>query len=643
MKAHLQINGQNYQIVTLDFETFYSQDYTLSGKDMNLSEYVRDPRFHAHGVGIKIGSGRTKWYTGKNIRLALEAIDWTRSAMLCHHTQFDAFICSHHYGIIAAFYLCTLSMSRAVHGHHVAHTLDALAKRHGLAGKVLAAALIKTLGKPVLTESELRCLGAYCVNDCDDTAEIFHAMYEHVPDDELRLIDLTIRMFVRPLLYVDIPRVEAELAKEVGAKAEALKLSGANPSDLMSNQKFAKLLEAAGATLPMKVSPSTGEMTYAFAKSDLDFQELVKSPNKKIAALCAARLRTKSTIGETRAVRFLEAGKDGMRLPIYLNYYGAHTGRWSGGNKLNLQNLPRGGELRRAILAAMGYAIVVADSSQIEARVLAWLAGEEWLVDAFRAGRDIYSEFASEIYGRHVDRKRPAKNEKGQFLNKDGKVVARKEDAHFPDFLEGFVGKVSILGLGYGMGAMKFDLTLRQGSMGPPVTLPDGMPAEIVQLYRRRNPKIVALWRKMDYIIFCMATGIEGTFGPLSYGKGYIRLPNGMFLLYQDLQGTYDDRGRLTDASYANRRGRSKIYGGLLTENVVQALARVIIGEQMLAVDDAKIPIVTMSHDEIVALARLNQAEKVYQKMLKIMSTPPVWGRDIPLAAEGGWDVNYSK
>jgi hypothetical protein len=616
MKTHLQINGKNYQIVTLDFETFYSQDYTLSGKDMNTSEYVRDPRFHAHGVGIKIGSGRTKWYTGKNIRLALEAIDWTRSAMLCHHTQFDAFICSHHYGIIAAFYLCTLSMSRAVHGHHVAHTLDALAKRHGLAGKVLSAALVATKGKMQLTPQEERDLGAYTVNDCDDCAAAFHAMYSHFPDDELRLVDLTIRMFVRPLLYVDIPRVEAELAKEVGAKAEALKLSGANPSDLMSNQKFAKLLEAAGATLPMKVSPSTGEMTYAFAKSDLEFQELAKSPNKKIAALCAARLRTKSTIGETRAVRFLEAGKDGMPLPIYLNYYGAHTGRWSGGNKLNLQNLPRGGELRRAILAAMGYAIVVADSSQIEARVLAWLAGEEWLVDAFRAGRDIYSEFASEIYGRTI--------------TKENK-------------LERFVGKVSILGLGYGMGAMKFDLTLRQGTMGPPVALPDDMPAEIVQLYRRRNPKIVALWRKMDYIIFCMATGIEGTLGPISYGKGYIRLPNGMFLLYPDLQGTYDDRGRLTDASYANRRGRSKIYGGLLTENVVQALARVIIGEQMLAVDDAKIPIVTMSHDEIVALARLNQAEKVYQKMLKIMSTPPVWGRDIPLAAEGGWDVNYSK
>ena len=625
MNSHLQIGSNKYQIVTLDFETYYDQHYTLSGKDMNTSEYVRDPRFHAHGVGIKIGNGRTKWYTGSNIRLALKAIDWKRSAMLCHHTQFDGFICSHHYGIIAAFYLCTLSMSRAVHGHHVAHTLDALAKRHGLAGKVRAAALVATKGKAQLTREEERDLGAYTIDDCNDCNAAFHAMYPYFPDDELRLVDLTIRMFVRPLLYVDIPRVEAELAKEIGAKAEALKASGATPAELMSNPKFAALLEAAGATLPMKTSPITGEITWAFAKSDLDFQELAKSPNKKIAALCAARLKTKSTIGETRAVRFLEAGKDGMRLPVYLNYYGAHTGRWSGGNKLNLQNLPRGGELRRAIIATLEeiarkrreeYAIVVADSSQIEARILAWLACEEWLVEAFRAGRDIYSEFASEIYKYPVTK-----------ANK----------------LERFVGKVSILGLGYGMGALKFDLTLRQGSMDSPVTLPEGMPAQVVQLYRARNPKIVALWRKMDYVIFCMATGIEGTLGPISYGKGFIKLPNGMFLLYPDLKGTLDDRGRLVDASYATRRGRAKLYGGLLTENVVQALARVVVGEQMLAVDDQGILIVTMSHDEIVTHTRLSQAEKVYQKMLKIMSTPPAWGPDIPLAAEGGWDVNYSK
>lgn len=640
---HIDINDKRYQIVTLDFETYYASDYTLSGKSMNMSEYIRDPRFHAHGVAIKIGDQRTKWYTGKNIYLAIKAIDWKHSALLCHNTAFDGFILSHWYDVVAGFYLDTLSMSRAVHGHHLRHDLDSLAKRHGLAGKVLGSALVNTKGKPQLTPDEEKRLGAYAINDADDTWQVFQALYGHFPDNELRLVDLTLRMFCDPKLLVDIHRVQAELDLEIGAKAAALKASGADPSDLMSNLKFAELLKKAGAKLPMKISPTTQKSTFAFAKSDLDFQELTKSSNPKVAALCAARLKVKSTIGETRAVRFLEAGKDGMRLPVLLNYFGAHTGRWSGGNKLNLQNLPRGGELRRAILAAMGYAIVVADSSQIEARVLAWLADEEWLVDAFRAGRDIYSEFASEIYGRHVDRKRPAKNEKGQFLNKEGKVVTRKEDAHFPDFLEGFVGKVSILGLGYGMGAMKFDLTLRQGTMGPPVALPDDMPAEIVQLYRRRNPKIVALWRKMDYIIFCMATGIEGTLGPITYGKEYIRLPNGMFLHYPDLRGTYDDRGRLTDVSYATLRGRTKLYGGLLTENVVQALARIVVADQMLEIYDCGYPIATMSHDEVVALAKKQHAERCFKQMLEIMHTPPAWAPDLPIAAEGGWAENYSK
>jgi hypothetical protein len=330
---HIDINDKRYQIVTLDFETYYASDYTLSGKSMNMSEYIRDPRFHAHGVAIKIGNQRTKWYTGKNIYLAIKAIDWKRSALLCHNTAFDGFILSHWYDVVAGFYLDTLSMSRAVHGHHLRHDLDSLAKRHGLAGKVLGSALVNTKGKLQLTPDEKKRLGAYAINDADDTWQVFQALYGHFPDNELRLVDVTLRMFCDPKLLVDIPRVQAELDREIGSKAAALKASGADPSDLMSNPKFAALLTKAGAKLPMKISLTTQKSTFAFAKSDLDFQELAKSSNPKVAALCAARLKVKSTIGETRAVRFLEAVKDGMRLPVLLNYFGAHTGRWSGGNK----------------------------------------------------------------------------------------------------------------------------------------------------------------------------------------------------------------------------------------------------------------------------------------------------------------------
>ena len=615
--GYVEIDGKKYQIVTLDFETYYDETYTPSGK-MNTSEYIRDDRFHAHGVGIKIGSGKTLWYTGKNIPLALREIDWSKCAMLAHNTAFDGFICSHVYDIKPAFYLDTLSMARAAHGHHMRHDLDTLAKAHGLAGKVKRDALVDTKGKQQLTDKEERALGAYCVDDVEDTYKIFWKLYDYIPDKELQLIDLTLRMFCDPVLRIDIPRVQAELEREVGSKTAALLRSGASVEDLMSNEKFAELLRRAGVNPPMKISPSTGKPTYAFAKSDLAFQELMKNGNDKVRALCEARLKVKSTIGETRAARFLEAGKNGMKLPILLNYSGTHTHRWSGGNKMNLQNLKRGGELRRSILAPEGHVIVVADSAQIEARVLAWLAGQTDIVQAFANKEDVYKLMASAIYGVPVDQ-----------------VTSDQR----------FIGKICVLGLGYGMGPNKLQQTLKQGVMGPPVDISLEECRRIVNIYRLRNYKIRQLWKIMDDIIVSMITGTHGEFGPLTYGKGYIQLPNGLFLQYYDLRGeveVHHDDLVVHEATYLTRQGRRKIYGGLLTENVVQALARCIIADQMLEISK-KYRVVTMTHDEIVVVCPEKDADKCLADMLKVMSTAPEWAEGLPLAAEGGWDINYSK
>jgi len=615
--GYVEIGDKKYQIVTIDFETYYDKDYTLSGR-MNISEYVRDDRFHAHGVGIKIGNGKTLWYTGKNIPLALREIDWSKSAMLAHNTAFDGFICSQVYGIKPAFYLDTLSMARAAHGHHMRHDLDTIAKAHGLAGKVKRDALADTKGKQQLTDKEARALGAYCVDDVDDTYKIFWKLFDHIPDEELQLIDLTQRMFSDPVLRIDIPRVQAELEEEVSGKAAALLRSGASVEDLMSNEKFAELLRRAGVNPPMKVSLSTGKMTYAFAKSDLEFQKLLQHSNKQVVALAEARIKVKSTIGETRAVRFLEAGKNGMRLPILLNYSGTHTHRWSGGNKMNLQNLKRGGELRRSILAPEGHVIVVADSSQIEARVLAWLADQRDIVDAFAEKKDVYKLMASAIYGVPTDQ-----------ITDDQR----------------FIGKICVLGLGYGMGHVKLQQTLKQGVLGPPVDILVEECRRIVDIYRSRNYKIRQLWKTMDGIIASMLTGTRGKLGPLTYGKGYIQLPNGLFLQYYGLHGEAEVRhGDLvvTEATYLTRQGRSKIYGGLLTENVVQALSRCIIADQMLEISK-KYRVVTMTHDEIVAVCPKKDAKKCLADMLRVMSTAPEWADGLPLAAKGDYDDCYSK
>lgn len=613
----VEIGGKKYQIVTLDFETFYDKTYTLSGK-INTSEYIRDDRFHAHGVGIKIGNGKTLWYTGKNIPLALREIDWARSALLAHNTAFDGFICSHVYDVKPAFYLDTLSMARAAHGHHMRHDLDTVAKAHGFAGKVKRDALADTKGKQQLTDKEERALGAYCVDDVDDTYKIFWKLHDHIPDEELLLIDLTLRMFCDPVLSVDIPRVQAELEAEIGGKAAALLRSGASIETLMSNDKFAELLKREGVNPPMKTSPSTGKPTYAFAKSDLDFQQLLRHPNKNVVALAEARLKVKSTIGETRAARFLEAGKNGMKLPILLNYSGAHTHRWSGGNKMNLQNLKRGGELRRSILAPKGHVIVVADSAQIEARVLAWLAQQMDIVNAFANKDDVYKLMASAIYGIPVEQ-----------VTKDQR----------------FIGKICVLGLGYGMGPNKLQQTLKQGTMGPPVDISLEECRRIVNIYRSRNYKIKNLWKIMDGIIASMLTGTSGEFGPLTYGKGYIQLPSGLFLQYYGLHGEAEVRHDdlvVQEATYLTRNGRTKIYGGLLTENVVQALSRVIIADQMLEISK-RYRVVTMTHDEIVVVCPKKDADKCLADMLKVMSTAPEWANGLPLAAEGGYDTSYSK
>ncbi len=613
----IKVGNKTYQVVTLDFETFYDKDYTLSGK-INMSEYIRDERFHAHGVGIKVGNGETRWYTGRNIALVLGEIDWERSAMLAHNTAFDGFICSEVFNVKPAFYLDTLSMARAAHGHHMRHDLDTIAKAHGLPGKVKRAALADTKGKRDLTPAELAALGGYCVDDVNDTYEIFWKLHDAIPDEELEPIDITLAMFCDPVLSIDIPRVQAELEKEVGGKTAALLRAGTSAEDLMSNDKFADLLRAEGVHPPMKISPITGKHAYAFAKSDLSFQSLLQHPNQKVRDLADARLKIKSTIGETRAVRFLEAGKNGMKLPILLNYSGAHTHRWSGGNKMNLQNLKRGGELRRSILAPKGQVVVVADSAQIEARVLAWLAGQMDIVHAFANKEDVYKLMASAIYNKPVDQ-----------ITKD----------------ERFIGKICVLGLGYGMGYMKLQQTLKQGIMGPPVEISVEECRRIVNIYRSKNYQIKNLWKKMDAIIAAMLSGANGQLGPLTYGKGYIQLPSGLFLQYYGLHGEAEvrhDNLVVQEATYLTRYGRTKLYGGLLTENVVQALARCIISDQMLEISK-KYRICTMAHDEIVVVAPKKDADRCLQDMLRIMSTPPEWAVGLPLAAEGGFDDCYSK
>lgn len=670
------------RLVSLDFETKYDTDYTL--KKLSTSEYVRDERFEALMVGIKIGRKKTKVVPGPKIKAELAKINWATHSVLCHNVQFDGFILSHHYNVIPAKYYCTLSMARGLHSNEIGAGLHDVSVFYGGAGKIDGGVEgMKGLGfKELFANKSLWQRSAeYCANDVDEMFRIFEAMHPNYPADEIDLIHMTARMFCAPVLRVDIPRVQAEYEREVAARKQ-LMLSVIDPRkyddkttlktgaeralegeerDMLivkrvigSNEKFRDLLLDAGLSedqIPAKISPAWikrspahkeetlhEKYTYAFAKDDLDFINLPEQvwdlfpdldPNDpgnvlkasalqvRLQQLVDVRISVKSTTNITRAGRFLEAGKNGLPLPVGYAYYRAHTGRWGGNNKMNMQNLTRGGELRLSILAAAGHAICVADSGQIEARVNGWLWDQEDLIEAFRDKRDIYSEFATDVYNRVITK-------------------ADKNERH--------VGKVCVLGLGYQMGAPKLQMTLAKGALGgPPIALPLEEVSRIVNIYRRKNHKIAAGWKTCAEWIEHMANehAVPIFYKCLEIGHEYIRLPNGMCLKYPDLKKATGDKG-WDEWSYQSGDMRKKIYGGLLCENLVQALARIIVATQMLWIDK-KYPVVMTTHDEAVTHPKLKDAQKCYEFMEKCMTTAPAWCPDIPLAAEGGWAENYSK
>lgn len=687
------------RLVSLDFETYYDDDYTLS--KLSTSEYIRDPRFKAQMLGIKIGKGKTRLIPPKKIKAELAKIDWGTHAVLAHNAQFDGFILSHHYGVHPRYIYDTLSMARGLHSNDIGAGLHEVSIFYGGQGKT-EGGLEPTKGVLDWSADLFKNTSVYCANDVDEMFRVFGCMLPKMPADEMDLIDITCRMFTSPMLKVDIPRVEKELERElarrqvlmyaavdpklhdIGGKlydkaAHAKLLKGPNERGLTgeardlqiikriigSNEKFAELLRAEGVEPPVKVSPAwiklpkderetpeglARKYTYAFAKDDTKFVELpnrtdewgfdlnkpaqVKlmiAKQERLQALVDVRIAVKSTTNVTRAQRFLTAGANGMSLPCGYAYYRAHTGRMGGQNKMNMQNLTRGGELRLSILAPKGYAICVQDSGQIEARVNGWLWGQDDLMDAFRNAdkwdkktmgvatgnsRDAYCRFADSVYGREITTN---------------------------DSLERFVGKVCVLGLGFQMGAAKLQVTLAKGALGgPPVYFSLDQCKAIINAYRLKNYRIVAGWEICKRIIEDMAAGRTGGHGPISWEKETIWLPNGMALKYPDLRkGVNEDNG-WDEWSYQAKDQRKKIYGGLLCENIVQALARIIVMSQMLDIS-RKYRVVMTTHDETVAIAKLAAAPRCVAFMRKCMSTPLPWCLDIPLNCEGGFDVNYSK
>ena len=426
-------------LITLDFETYYDKEFSLS--KLTTEEYIRSREFEVIGLALKINDGETAWASGsrEELREWLLQFDFKNSVVLAHNTMFDGAILHWHFGIRPHFWLDTLCMARALHGIEVSGSLAKLSEAYKLGAK--GTEVLNALGKhrADFSDEELARYGDYCINDVELTYKLYNIFQttRQFPKKELHLINLTLKMFIEPVLHLNKILLGEHLRGVLRRKEELMTQVDTDAVTLMSNPKFAAMLETYGVKPPMKISPTTGKETLALAKNDEKFKALAEHPDIRVQALVAARLGMKSTLEETRTMRFIGIADRGA-LPVPIKYYAAHTGRFGGDDKVNLQNLPsRGsdaGKLKQAITAPQGYTLIEADSAQIEARVLAWFAGQQDLVTAFANKEDVYKKMASAIYGKP-------------------EADITKE--------ERFVGKTTILGCGYGMGAAKFQAQLK--------------------------------------------------------------------------------------------------------------------------------------------------------------------------------------
>lgn len=609
-------------LLTVDFETYYDAHYSLTR--LTTEEYIRGAEFEVIGVAVQANDREPEWFSGTHVEVKnwLQKFPWAESMALAHNAAFDMAILGWVFGIHPKFIADTLSMARAIHGPTMSHSLAKLAEHYSLGAK--GTEVINARGKRRLnfTPYELMQYGEYCRNDVRLTYELFQVLLETYPKTELRLIDQTTKMYSDPVLELDAFLLEQHLV-EVQERKDALLLKlgpdkEAAKKYIMSNAKFADTLREFGVIPPTKISATTGKTTYAFAKTDEGMKTILEHPNPEVQALVAARLGVKSTLEETRTQRFLEISKRG-KLPIPLKYYAAHTSRWGGWDRINLQNLPsRGadaGALKRAILPPPGYIIIDCDSSQIEARILAWISGQEDLVEAFRTGQDVYKIMASAIY------RKPIEEITGS---------------------ERFVGKSTVLGCGYGMGAKKFQMFMQQAN----VEMPFDEARHIIDTYRRTYAAIPALWEQGDRALAALIDGQSAPYGregviQVNGFLGAILTPNGIPIRYPELRRARKSNGEETIV-YTSRTGVTGTWGGKLTENLTQHLARVVIGEQLLKIAKQYRVVLTV-HDAVACIAPEAEAVEARAYVEECMRWTPKWAPGLPLNCESGVGRSYGE
>lgn len=592
--------------VAIDFESYYDKDYSLS--KITPAEYIRSPQFEILGVAIRIGAHPPVWITGDHdrIRRQLRTVPWDRCLAIAHNALFDGAILEWIFGCKPAKYLCTMMGSRP---HVVPYTgsmsLADVTKYLGVTAKQTPPDF-KGLHRTDLSPDRMAELSSYALADVFGCSEVFEILKGWLVESEQDLLDLTVKKFTRPRLLLDA-EVAKQALEDLAAERKQVELSlpaGVKAADIRSRNKFAELLKSYGKTVPLKISATTGQHTWALAKTDADFLQLLTA-DEPVPSLVKARLALASNQEQSRLARFVSLAETAAELPVPLMYWAAHTGRFGGTHRINLQNLTskrKGGKIRAAIVAPPGHTIIAADYAQIEARITFCLAGQLDVVAAFARGEDVYSIFASNLYGKTVTKDNPDTE------------------------TERFVGKTCILGLGFGMGASKFASVM--AAAGVPMS--DAEASRIVMFYRRSYPHVKNLWYLYENAISVLAKGMTSRKLPgCAFSEARITLPNGMPLIYPNVRYSQDD------GWYYDLEGTQvRLWGGILTENIVQALARNVVSEAELRLAKHGLTAVMQVHDELVFCVPDAQVEIAKVLLLREMTRKLEWLPRLPIAVD---------
>jgi hypothetical protein len=634
----------------VDHESFYSSKIGYSLRKIDIPTYLCSPLFENTCCAFKENDKPAFTVDGPDIPKYLAQLpDPKGITVYGHNLLFDASLTSWRYGWTAGMYICTLALSRQTIAKDLRSlSLENVARHLGVGEKGKTIVKVDGMRRADIIAAGLwdEYLG-YAGVDIELAYGVMMKLLPLVPPEELVIADEVLRMAIEPSFLLNQPLLEAHLQDVIHQKevkvAKAMLASGMrDKSELMSNDKFAALLESLGVEPPRKISPVTRKVTYAFAKTDDGMKELLEHDDPVVAAVVAARLGVKSTQDETRTARMLNISRcvypalgTGW-LPVALKVSGAHTHRLSGEWKLNCQNYPRNkpelppcaafpegrpaikSKLREALCAPLGYLVLTGDESQIEARMTACFSGQWDLVKQFADKLDPYSLMATKMFGRVITK---------------------------ADIGERFCGKTCVLSAQYGVGHKKYRASIKhlaweQAGIELDLTLEEA--EHIINVYRRETPEITRMRKRLDDILGMMAQpGCNIQIGPVHFGYQEITGPTGLKLYYKDLQYAPGVGWIYT------YQGRTKyIYGGKLLENIIQFLARCVV---MLAMLRLRRPMrelgarrALQAHDELVYVVPEAQIEPAKLLLREELTRRVEWMPALPVACDIGVGINYA-